>query len=69
MISDIQATSAVDRENVGSLLVQLSRETRLAGCLREQGKDDSAHLSKYAIHFIEQITSASYLYLFEVRTR
>lgn len=70
MISASQATFTVDRENVGSLLVQLSRQTRLASCLREQtpGQNDGPHLSKYAAHFIEQIGSASYLYLFEVRS-
>lgn len=64
-----QRSFILDRENVGSLLIQLSIAHMTEFPSRNQGSNLDAYisLSKYAAHFIEQIKSTSYSCLFEVR--
>lgn len=64
-----QGSFVLDRENVGSLLVQLSIAHMTELPRRNQGSNLGAYisLSKYAKHFIEQIRLTSYPCLFEVR--
>lgn len=65
MIDDGHKSVDLDREKVGLLLIQLNdpRGSEKQGRAKQSGHK----LSKYAIHFIEHVSSASYSYLFEVR--
>lgn len=69
MIDDGQTTFELDREKVGSLLLHLSDAQLAQNAPQKQAIDHilGSKLSKYAMHFVEQVRPASYSYLFEVR--
>ena len=65
MLDDTEICFIDDRESLASLLLGLDQPTNHVS--RETG--EQAHkvtLSKYALHFIENLGQASYSYLFEV---
>lgn len=55
-----------DREKLRSLVFVLSRSRSQSGNTPTD-QDLTSSLSKYGLHFVEQLGSASYSYLFEVR--
>jgi hypothetical protein len=67
MINDGPTSMDLDRENVGSLLLQLGDSHGYVKNPEKIPRKAACRLSKYATHFIEHIGSASYSYIFEVR--
>ena len=69
MVGDGPTSMDLDRENVGLLLLQLGDPQRSLNKPENQARAPQIgpKLSKYAIHFVEHISSASYSYLVEVR--
>jgi hypothetical protein len=66
MLEDTERCFIDDRESLASLLLGLDRPTNHVS--RDTGEHaHKATLSKYALHFIENLGQASYSYLFEVR--
>lgn len=68
MIDDGPTSMDLDREKVGLLLLRLGDPQRSLNKTENQAiaQQTRCKLSKYAIHFVEHISSASYSYLFEV---
>lgn len=68
MIDDGPTSMDLDREKVGLLLLRLGDEQRSLNKPENQARvqQTGCMLSKYAIHFVEHISSSSYSYLFEV---
>lgn len=68
MIDDRPTSMDSDREKVGLLLLQLGDPQRPLYKREDQARAQriELRLSKYAIHFVEHISSASFSYLFEV---
>lgn len=68
MIDDGPTSMDLDREKVGLLLLQLGDPQRSLDEREDQAsaRQIGFRLSKYAIHFVEHISSASFSYLFEV---
>lgn len=68
MVDDGPTSMELDREKVGSLLLQLGDPQRSLNKTENQARapQTGRKLSKYAIHFAEHISSSSYSYLFEV---
>lgn len=67
MINDGPTSMDLDRENVGSLLLQLGDSHGYVKNPEKIPGKAACRLSKYAAHFIEHIGSSSYSYIFEVR--
>ncbi|KOS37754.1 hypothetical protein ACN38_g11446 [Penicillium nordicum] len=67
MIDDRPTSMDSDREKVGLLLLQLGDPQRPLYKREDQARAQriELRLSKYAIHFVEHISSASFSYLFE----
>lgn len=66
MINDGPTSMDLDREDVGSLLLQLGDSHGYVKNPEEIPRKAACRLSKYATHFIEHIGSSSYSYIFEV---
>jgi hypothetical protein len=68
MIDDGPASMDLDRKKVGLLLLQLGdlQESVNNPEIKARAQKTGRKLSKYAAHFIEHISSASYSCLFEV---
>ena len=65
MLEDSQKSFIEDRESLASLLLGLEQLTNYVS--RHTGEQiHDVTLSKYALHFIENLGPASYSYLFEV---
>jgi hypothetical protein len=68
MITERQTSVQSDRESVANLIIRLGHAHRLTSHDENEGKQQSPgpNLSIFAGHFIQQLGSASYSYLFEV---
>ena len=67
MIEDGLTSMDLDREKVGLLLLQLGDPQGSLSKPNQVGTQKTRYrLSKYAVHFLEHISSASFSYLFEV---
>lgn len=65
MLEDSQKSFIEDRKSLAYLLLGLDQPTNYVS--RHTGEQiHSETLSKYALHFIENLRPASYSYLFEV---
>jgi hypothetical protein len=58
-----QQSLEIDRQNVGVILIEMSDSHAI---LHPRRMHNPKNLSKFAKHFISQIETASYSYLFEV---
>lgn len=69
MITDRQASFQSDLESVANLIIRLGHPQRLTSNDQNEDQQQSPgpYLSIYAGHFIQQVGSASYSYIFEVR--